>query len=135
MASFNYGNSVLILSETNPNKLIAVHRPEAQDQLCLPGGRQEIDDEDSIAGAIREVFEETGIVLEPEDLKPIHSGYCVSQGVNYWVTIYIAYLPEDTEFTTAEDNLFPHWIERDDFMKKTCYSSFYKKAFDKLPTI
>lgn len=129
-----FGNSVLILSKSNPNKLIAVRRPEDQDKLCFPGGRQEFG-ENSIEGAIREVYEETGIILAPNNLVRLHSDYCVSQNINYWVTTYLTYIPENAEFNPHEEDLFPIWVDKCEFMQKTYYKEFCQTVFNKLDLI
>lgn len=58
------GTSVLIVHE---GKLLLEHRQDS-DNWAIIGGKLEVD-EDLASGAIREVLEETGILLSKEDLK------------------------------------------------------------------
>lgn len=125
------GNSILILSKSDNNKLLAVNRPEAKDKLCLPGGKQELG-ESSSQGAIRELLEETGISLGQNNITPLFSDFCISQNINYWVTSYVAYLYEDITFNPIEKDIYPIWVDKDFFLKNSYYPDYYDKMFKKL---
>ncbi|NCQ51654.1 NUDIX hydrolase [archaeon] len=125
------GNSVLILSSENPKKLIAVYRPENQNKVCLPGGRQE-PNESSIEGAIREVYEETGIVLFENELMILFEDFCISEGIEYWVTTYVTFRNENIKFDPKEENLNPFWIKNKDFLDKSYYEDYYQEMMNHL---
>ena len=129
-----FGNSVLILSKDNNERLVTVCRPEDQTKLCLPGGKQE-PYENSLSGAIREVYEETGIVLDSNQLIPFYSNFCISQEIEYWVTTYLVFIKENKEFKPIENNTNPKWLSVNDFLQNSYYEEYYQNVFDKLSSI
>ncbi len=63
------------------------------DKWILPGGGLH-KGEESVAGAIREVHEETGIELAPEQLKFLYSGQKQKGSFSYGYDAYVVVLPQ-----------------------------------------
>ena len=60
-------------------------------KLAFPGGHLERDDESLIACAARELREETGLGLDPNETPVLHAAYH-HMGDDRWVTIYVGML-------------------------------------------
>ncbi len=128
MINLPFGNSALIFSRKKPGQILAVCRRENPDLICFPGGKQE-EGETSVQGMVREVFEETGLTINAEHAIPIYSGICEGEK-EYWVTTYLIEVDGDEELNPPEDDMFPHWIDKEVFMKKTSYPLFNKAVFE-----
>lgn len=128
MINIPFGNSALIVSKKKPGQLLAVCRPSNRDLICFPGGKLEAG-ETSLEGMVREVYEETGLHVNPVKAIPIYSGVCEGQ-INYWVTTYLVEIDGDEELNPPETDMFPHWIDKKTFMEKTCYPLFNKAVFE-----
>lgn len=60
----------------------------------LPGGGLH-KGEDPLQGALRELHEETGLVVEPDQLKPLHQERSIAEyGLTFDYTAYLLELPE-----------------------------------------
>lgn len=127
MITLPFGNSALIVSKKKPGQLLAVCRRENPELICFPGGKLEIG-ETSVDGMIREVYEETGLKVNPVDAIPIYSGVCEGK-IEYWVTTYLIEIEGDEELNPPEDDMFPHWVDQKTFMEKTSYPLFNEAVF------
>lgn len=121
------GNSALIISKDRPGELLAVHRKEDSTLVCFPGGKQEAG-EHAIEALVREVYEETGLVIAPANVIPIYAGVC--EGVKeYWVTAYLIEVNGDVEINSPEPEMQPIWITKEDFMAQTSFPLFNRNVF------
>lgn len=128
MITLPFGNSALIVSKKKPGQLLAVCRRENPDLICFPGGKLEIG-ETSVEGMVREVYEETGLHINPVNAIPIYSGVCEGS-LEYWVTTYLIEVDGDEELNPPENDMFPHWITKESFLEKTSYPLFNKAVFE-----
>ncbi|MBT8355630.1 MAG: NUDIX domain-containing protein, partial [Desulfofustis sp.] len=85
---------------------------------AFPGGRKEIVDTTIYQTCIREVREETGIILEPESLQqtcaPARAGRNVKAPI--LVQPYVFWLPAQPAITIEEKEIARHvWLAVDDF--------------------
>lgn len=62
-------------------------------QWFLPGGGLHRS-ENPEQGAIREVYEETGIQLEPEQLQKVSEGRMSDHGLNFESIVFVVHLPD-----------------------------------------
>lgn len=69
------------------DKYLAVSRRHDTTQWGFPGGKVDAFESAAVAAA-REVYEETGICINPRTLVPIYSGLAAGE-VDYWVTSYL----------------------------------------------
>lgn len=121
------GNSALIINKSN-NKIVAVHRKEDESLLCLPGGKLE-NNESSIQGMIREVFEETGITIEETNAIPLYVGICNSN-VKYWVTTYLVELDYNIELHSNEIEMKPEWVDINVFLERNAFYEYNKNVIE-----
>lgn len=127
MITLPFGNSALIVSRKKPGQFLAVCRRENPELVCFPGGKLE-KGETSLEGMVREVYEETGLRIDPVKAIPIYSGVCEGK-IEYWVTTYLVEIDGDEELNPPETDMFPHWIDKETFMNKTSYPLFNKAVF------
>ncbi len=121
---------VLLLRRSSTHPTLAFH-PD------LPGGEIESDEEHG-TGLIREVLEETGLVLEPKDVRLIYSASMavdnttVKEKTNHVRLLYTARLSEVRPLVTIswEHDQF-EWLPLTEIMTtKRPLSSFYKNSFE-----
>ena len=67
--------------------VLLVHNWHSAGQWCLPGGGLH-HGEDPKVGAVREALEETGLVLEPNQLKLLKKGESLDRGLSYKYLCY-----------------------------------------------
>lgn len=133
MIKLPIGNSAIIVAKGNNEKFIAVHRKENQELICLPGGKLE-SNEDVITGVVREVYEETGININPTHFRSIYAGICEGPQ-EYWVTTFLVEVEDDVVLNSEEPEMNPFWTTEEDFMKNAAFPEFYTKVFKVLKTI
>lgn len=88
--------------------LLIVNRPKNPSTYCLPGGKVE-SGETRVIGAVRELREETGMVVNRVNLLEVFRDECNADddlGVDgYDVTTYLSVLVEDFDGKGEEENL------------------------------
>ena len=83
--------SVLALELSGPVPMfLCVSRRGFPDSVCMPGGKVD-PGEDEAQAAIRETFEETGVLADRADLVPLFAGICPPgpDGRAFWSTTYL----------------------------------------------
>lgn len=133
MITLPFGNSALIVSKKKPGQLLAVCRRENPDLICFPGGKQEAG-ETSVDGLVREVYEETGLKINSVDAIPIFSGICEG-ATEYWVTAYLIEIDGDEDLNPPENDMYPHWVSKEQFLEKTSYPVFNKAVFNAIDKV
>lgn len=87
--SFELGVCVLLPTLNRIEEVLAVSRRNDFTQWGLPGGKVERH-ETNLDAALREICEETQLMLQPYYLIPIYSGPCYgADGRDFWVTTYL----------------------------------------------
>lgn len=128
MINLPLGNCALIVSKKEPTKFLAVCRPDNSQMLCFPGGKLE-KGETSLEGMKREVYEETGLKIDPINAIPIYSGVCKGT-IDYWVTTYLIQIQGDETLDPPEKNMFPTWVEKEYFIERSSFVEFNKSVFE-----
>ena len=133
MLNYPIGNSVILVSKAEPGKFVAVHRKEAPEKVCFPGGKLD-PGEDVVTGAVREILEETGLVIDPHELRPVYVGVC--EGIKeYWVTVFIVFIEGTEKLESPEPEMRPFLTTKEEFMKNTSFPLFNQKVFKALEEI
>lgn len=105
------GTCVLVFNKQG--QLLIVNRPKNPSTYCLPGGKVE-HGETNVLGAIRELKEETGIVVNRVNLLEVFRDECSADddlGVDgYDVTTYLSVCIEEN-VGTSEEGLTPIYHE------------------------
>lgn len=87
--TFELATSVILPTMNRIGEVLAISRRNDFTQWGFPGGKVD-KGETNLDCAIREVVEETGIMLMPHYLEPIYSGPCYgADGRDFWVTTYL----------------------------------------------
>jgi len=84
-------SAVCVLIPTSSSKnVLAISRRDSTSHWGIPGGKVD-PGETNIEAAVRELFEETSLKLDPQFLEPLYAGPCPGKGANdsYWVTTYL----------------------------------------------
>lgn len=130
MIKLPLGNCALIVSKKKPGQLLAVCRRENPELVCFPGGKLEVG-ETSVQGMVSEVYEETGLIIDSVKAIPIYSGICEGK-IEYWVTAYLVEIDGDEELNPPEQDMYPHWIDKHTFMKKSSYPIYNTAVFNSI---
>lgn len=123
-------NAAFIVCETG--EFVAVHRKENPQLVCLPGGKLDAG-EDVLQAVIREVFEETGLIIHPSQCIPIHTGIC-DEGKTYLVTVFKIVVKKQPLFS-QESQMRPCWLNREAFFARCAFKKFNKETFASLDKI
>lgn len=127
----NYNNmkyTAQVVVMNNDNKILSVSRKDDFTDMNLPGGKMEEIDKDIIDTAIRELFEETGIVVLREDLVLVY----VIHKYGYMSYTYYA-----KNYTGDINHTEPHlvdWIDRETLLKGR-YGMYNKEVFNSLDSL
>lgn len=97
----------------------------------IPGGFLE-EGEHPADGAIREVFEETGLVVEPEKIFGIYMDYYDGEGGGYTINIYYLVNIVSGELRLSEENDTAKWFSIDDLPEKIAFPYHTKKVVEDL---
>lgn len=82
----------------------------------LPGGTGE-DGESSRTTALREVYEETGLKLEPSDVRKIYTGTDYSKNGTFY-TLFVAELAKKPAIAMSWEHSSFEWVDKTDFIHK-----------------
>lgn len=77
--------------ENSKGQVVLVNRRSDPNSFGLPGGKVD-PGETSLEAAVREVFEETGLKLNPDDLLLLHKAVCKGE-VDFMTYCYFLMLP------------------------------------------
>lgn len=111
------------------NTFVTVNRKENPMLRCLPSGKVERGETDIVAAA-RELYEETGLIVKPKHLTPIHVG--LSQNGSAWVTTFMVKLGKglgDLDFDSPE-GLHVQLMDEEDLMDVASFPDHFKQVFD-----
>ncbi len=98
---FEQAACVVIPTGNTIEEILAVSRRNDTTKWGIPGGKQDPGESNAMC-ACREIAEELGIFLAPEDLTPLYSGPCYgADGRDFWVTTYLL---EGTFYSTAGES-------------------------------
>jgi len=108
---------VLIIDEQNKYLMLwRGNHPRLPNDPDLPGGTIEAGETPEVA-AIREVQEEAGIVISPNDLELLYKGLDYSfHGVEY--TLYVATIHPRPEVVLSWEHEGYEWLDRETFLIK-----------------
>jgi 8-oxo-dGTP pyrophosphatase MutT (NUDIX family) len=104
--------SILIESPTQGGLYLGVTRKDRHDQWTLPGGKVDPEDKSSVAAALRELEEETGLVGDPDSVHKVFDGVCEagSDGRAFYVDTFLV-TQWSGEISTVESGLVG-WVTR-----------------------
>jgi 8-oxo-dGTP pyrophosphatase MutT (NUDIX family) len=86
---FELAACIVIPTGNTIEEILAISRRNDFTKWGIPGGKQDPGESNAVC-ACREIGEELGIFLAPEDLIPLYSGACYgADGRDFWVTTYL----------------------------------------------
>jgi 8-oxo-dGTP pyrophosphatase MutT (NUDIX family) len=118
------GANLLIV---RPDQTILAVTRRHKDTLCLPGGGRE-SGESARENAVRETFEETGLVVPLTALQGLYSGLCdvdPKTGKTYFVDAFlVSWVPAYGEPVQKEDGIRVLWTTARDFLENTEFLNY-----------
>jgi 8-oxo-dGTP pyrophosphatase MutT (NUDIX family) len=120
--------AVCIFMKNDSGDVVLVTRPNSN-QVGLPGGKVE-EGEDNVTAILRELKEETGIVLDKKDISEVFSSICEGE-VDYFTTAYSATFNGDIP-GGCEPNVIALYGKEDDLLNNSPFADFNKALIDVL---
>lgn len=117
-----------VLIENNLGEILLVTRRNST-KVGLPGGKVD-EGEDVLTAAVREIYEETGIKLDPSTLMSVFVDVCKGE-VDYETTCFIATY-DGPLLEGQEDGIISKWGTFDDLIENSPFKEYNKKLFDAL---
>lgn len=122
------GSSVIILDASG--KFLAVSRPFSE-KIGFPGGKRE-PGESALENAIRELQEETSLVVSTDDLVHVFEGICPGE-TDYWVDcFFVRYNEKMGVAKKMEDGINISWLDAEDFVSNGAFVEYNKMALSKI---
>lgn len=116
------GDEMLILERSDDDVVIT--------GWCIPGGKQD-ENEDDLTTALRELREETGVVID----EATYVGDCISGKKAYMVAIFVKQLKEKPTVTISNEHKSYAWVKLLDLPHYELAGNtplFIRMIFDKL---
>lgn len=107
--------AVCVLIQNQNGQYLAVSRRNDLTQWGFPGGKVD-PGETNLHAIVREVKEETGIILQSDQLIPLYSGMCFGKdGNHFWTTTYLySSLIDEVDPTQSEEGIAIKFLEQED---------------------
>ncbi|MBC7564913.1 NUDIX hydrolase [Candidatus Saccharibacteria bacterium] len=127
----------VIVNEKNEALVLIIgeykERPDKSHTPDLPGGQIEIGDgESEMMGAIREVEEESGIVLKPADMVLAFTKTRDFKDENKSISffLYIAVLDDTPDVVVSWEHEDYEWVPLASLLEEKTFRPFYKEAIE-----
>lgn len=114
-----------------PDRRFAVVTRRDSEQIAVLGGKND-PGETMAETALREGFEEAGVLVDPEDIILIYRGECEagSDGQAFDCAAYLAYTTMDTVLVQKEAGLEPRWATEDELLANGAFSIYNRKVLN-----
>ncbi len=93
----------------------------------LPGGKVDFG-ETTLQAAVRETAEETGIIIQPENLSLIYSGPSYEEKP-FFVDTFITKIPSTTILKNMEDGIDVIWMNWLEFLQNNAFKEYNKLVY------
>lgn len=125
--------AVVTLVPRSDGKLLGISRGLAVVNVAIPGGNVEASDASLAHAAARELYEETGVVVTPDDLVPVFRGGSASCPCTAFVA-QRAQIPPVLESVPFEG--FVGWHPPASFLRRRCsYRDYHQHLFQLLEIV
>lgn len=124
--SIKEGAVLALFSRENPGLVLTIERTvNGILTYSFPGGKRE-NNESIVTTAVRETYEETGILVKEEDVSVVYSGICTSVGETpYWVTGLAGFVDSlHGPFTPLEPDMVCRVMSIEEFERDNAFPGF-----------
>jgi 8-oxo-dGTP pyrophosphatase MutT (NUDIX family) len=111
MSTFASAVCLLLPHPCLEGQYLTVSRRKSETQWGLPGGKVD-PGESNLEALLREVQEETGLMLKSDLVEPLYSAMCPGKGENpcdFWVTTYISKEATPAVGVRTDDDILVSW--------------------------
>ncbi len=116
--------AVIIPNPQSPHLVLSVSRKDNLQDYGLPGGKVD-PGEDLRESAVREVFEETGLIIDPNSLTEIFAQVCKGK-TDYHVTTFLTQFPKDGKVIQQDGEGFICW-QTWDYLEQGSFGAYNKQ--------
>lgn len=120
-------SSVLVVSESNPSRVLVVRNKKDLSKLAIPGGILE-QGESVIDTAVRSLRDDTGLLLPSSALIPLTTLIVPNDGDSLWNSVFYSECSDSFDPFSAEASLDPHWSTFDELTMHGAYSQLNRET-------
>jgi len=122
--NLSFASSVTVIAK-DTGCVLTVSRKEAPHTWGFPGGKRDLG-ETAIAAAVRELAEETGVVVSEDSLSFVYLAVDEHDHLN---TNFLLLCKSDLRFEKKEEDVDVKWMEISGYLEVSAFPNFSREVF------